>query len=56
MAELKKSWTLNPEAFRLFLAWLDDGVDSQSESDPELRRRLVLHLVSVRRSHLNSRC
>jgi DNA-directed RNA polymerase specialized sigma24 family protein len=41
MAELKKDWTLNAGAFRQFLIWLDDGVDSEGERYLELRRRLA---------------
>jgi DNA-directed RNA polymerase specialized sigma24 family protein len=41
MTQLKKDWTLNPEAFRQFLSWLDGGADSHGESYLEMRRRLV---------------
>jgi len=41
MTQLKKDWTLNPEAFRQFLSWLDEGVDSRGECYLEMRRRLV---------------
>jgi DNA-directed RNA polymerase specialized sigma24 family protein len=41
MAQLKKNWTLNPHAFRQFLNWLDEGVDSNGERYLEIRRRLV---------------
>jgi DNA-directed RNA polymerase specialized sigma24 family protein len=41
MAQLKKNWTLNPQAFRQFLNWLDEGVDSNGERYLEIRRRLV---------------
>jgi DNA-directed RNA polymerase specialized sigma24 family protein len=41
VAELKKNWTLNPEAFRQFLNWLDEGVDSGGERYLEMRRRLA---------------
>ncbi|HKV63445.1 MAG TPA: hypothetical protein VJO16_16155 [Candidatus Acidoferrum sp.] len=41
MAELKKDWTLNPGAFRQFLNWLDEGVDSGGERYLEMRRRLA---------------
>jgi DNA-directed RNA polymerase specialized sigma24 family protein len=41
MAHLKKDWTLNAEAFRHFLSWLDEGVDSNGERYLEMRRRLV---------------
>ena len=41
MTELKKDWALNPEAFRQFLSWLDEGVDSGGERYLEMRRRLA---------------
>jgi len=41
MAELKKDWSLNAGAFRRFLDWLDEGVDSGGERYLEMRRRLV---------------
>jgi DNA-directed RNA polymerase specialized sigma24 family protein len=41
MAQLKKDWNLNPQAFRQFLNWLDEGVDSNGETYLEMRRRLV---------------
>jgi DNA-directed RNA polymerase specialized sigma24 family protein len=41
MAQLKKDWTLNPGAFRQFLNWLDEGVDSGGERYLEMRRRLA---------------
>jgi DNA-directed RNA polymerase specialized sigma24 family protein len=41
MAQLKKDWTPNPEAFRQFLSWLDEGVDSNGERYLEMRRRLA---------------
>ena len=41
MAQLKKDWTLNPQAFRQFLNWLDEGVDSGGERYLEMRRRLA---------------
>ena len=41
MAQLKKNWTLNPQAFRQFLNWLDEGVDSNGERYLEIRRRLT---------------
>jgi DNA-directed RNA polymerase specialized sigma24 family protein len=41
IAGLKKNWTLNSGAFRQFLIWLDDGVDSGGERYLEMRRRLV---------------
>jgi len=40
MAQLKKDWTPNPQAFRQFLNWLDEGVDSNGERYLEMRRRL----------------
>jgi len=43
MAELKRNWTLNQNAFRQFLTWLDAGVDSRGKSYLEMRRRLVLY-------------
>jgi DNA-directed RNA polymerase specialized sigma24 family protein len=41
MTQFKKDWTLNPEAFRQFLDWLDEGVDSGGERYLEMRRRLL---------------
>jgi DNA-directed RNA polymerase specialized sigma24 family protein len=41
MTPLKKDWTLNPEAFRKFLNWLDGGVDSDGDRYLEMRRRLA---------------
>jgi len=43
MAELKKNWALNQDAFRKFLGWLDAGVESNGKSYLEMRRRLVLY-------------
>ena len=40
-AELKKDWLLTESAFRQFLNWLDEGVDSGGEKYLEMRRRLV---------------
>jgi len=40
-----KSWTQSPEAFRRFLSWLDDGVDSNGERYVEMRRRLVSYFA-----------
>ncbi len=40
-AEQKKDWTLNPNAFREFLEWLDDGADSEGQKYLEMRERLV---------------
>lgn len=42
---LKKDWSLTPEAFRHFLAWLDDGVESSGETYLEMRRRLVSYFT-----------
>ena len=41
MSQLKKDWILNPQAFRQFLNWLDEGVDSNGERYLEMRRRLA---------------
>lgn len=41
MTQLKKDWTLNPEAFRQFLSWLDGDADTGGERYLEMRRRLV---------------
>lgn len=38
MVELKKDWTLKPEAFRQLLSWLDGGSDSGGETYVEVRR------------------
>jgi DNA-directed RNA polymerase specialized sigma24 family protein len=43
MPELKKNWTLSPEAFRRLLDWLDDGSDSGGERYLEMRRRLTAY-------------
>jgi DNA-directed RNA polymerase specialized sigma24 family protein len=40
---LKKDWTPTKGAFRLFLRWLDEGVESGGEKYLEIRRRLVLY-------------
>lgn len=40
-AALKKDWLLTESAFRQFLNWLDEGVDSGGEKYLEMRRRLV---------------
>lgn len=40
-AESKKDWTLSPSAFNKFLAWLDEGVDSEGQKYLEMRQRLV---------------
>ncbi len=41
--ELKKDWLLTESAFRHFLNWLDEGVDSAGEKYLEMRRRLVAY-------------
>lgn len=38
---MKKEWVLNQDAFRQFLHWLDEGVDSGGDKYIEMRRRLV---------------
>ncbi|HEU4415609.1 MAG TPA: sigma-70 family RNA polymerase sigma factor [Candidatus Angelobacter sp.] len=40
---MKKDWTPTQSAFRQFLHWMDEGVDSDGERYLELRRRLVLY-------------
>jgi len=40
---LKKDWTLTEDAFRQFLKWLDEGVESHGEKYLQMRRRLVLY-------------
>jgi len=40
---LKKGWTPTKDAFRQFLGWLDEGVESSGEKYLEIRRRLVLY-------------
>jgi RNA polymerase sigma factor (sigma-70 family) len=40
---LKKDWTPTKDAFRQFLLWLDEGVESDGERYLEIRRRLVLY-------------
>jgi len=40
---LKKGWTPTTDAFRQFLLWLDEGVESGGEKYLEIRRRLVLY-------------
>jgi len=40
---LKKDWTPTKDAFRQFLQWLDEGVESSGERYLEMRRRLVLY-------------
>ncbi len=39
--EQKKDWILNPEAFRKFLEWLDEGADSGGQKYLEMRQKLV---------------
>lgn len=39
--KLKKEWTLSPSAFKKFLAWLDEGADSEGQKYLEIRERLV---------------
>ncbi len=41
--EQKKDWTLNPNAFRKFLEWLDEGADSGGQKYLEMRDRLVAY-------------
>ena len=43
MIPRKKDWALNREAFRQFLSWLDEGVESNGERYLEMRRRLVCY-------------
>jgi hypothetical protein len=38
--ELKKDWAPTQSAFRQFLTWLDEGVDSGGRRYVEMRRRL----------------
>jgi DNA-directed RNA polymerase specialized sigma24 family protein len=40
---LKKDWAPTKDAFRQFLLWLDEGVESSGEKYLEIRRRLVLY-------------
>ena len=40
-AELKKNWTVNPQAFQRLLGWLDEGENSDGRNYLEMRRRLV---------------
>lgn len=42
-AELKKNWAPTEPAFKRFLAWLDQGVESNGETYLEMRRRLELY-------------
>jgi DNA-directed RNA polymerase specialized sigma24 family protein len=39
----KKDWLLTESAFRQFLNWLDEGLDSDGEKYLEMRRRLVAY-------------
>lgn len=39
--ERKKDWVLNPNAFRKFLEWLDEGVDSEGQKYLEMHNRLI---------------
>jgi len=39
----KKDWNLNPDSFRNFLLWLDEGTDSEGQNYLEMRRRLVAY-------------
>jgi RNA polymerase sigma factor (sigma-70 family) len=40
---VKKNWTPTQDAFRQFLGWLDEGVDSNGQRYLEMRRRLVFY-------------
>jgi RNA polymerase sigma factor (sigma-70 family) len=40
---VKKDWAPTQDAFRHFLTWLDEGVDSGGERYLEMRRRLALY-------------
>jgi DNA-directed RNA polymerase specialized sigma24 family protein len=40
-AESKKDWSLSPSSFNKFLAWLDDGADSEGQKYLEMRGRLT---------------
>lgn len=40
---MKKDWAPTQDAFRHFLHWLDEGVDSGGEKYLEMRRRLALY-------------
>jgi DNA-directed RNA polymerase specialized sigma24 family protein len=40
---LKREWIASPEAFRRFLSWLDEGVESNGERYLDMRRRLVAY-------------
>ena len=39
--EAKKKWSVNSDAFRQLLDWLDEGADSDGQNYLEMRRRLV---------------
>ncbi len=41
--DLKRDWNPDPDSFRRFLAWLDEGNDSGGERYLEMRRRLVAY-------------
>ena len=41
--ELKKDWIPTRGAFRQFLGWLDEGIDSGGEKYVEMRRRLAAY-------------
>jgi DNA-directed RNA polymerase specialized sigma24 family protein len=41
--QVKQDWTSTKDAFRQFLRWLDEGVESGGERYLEVRRRLVLY-------------
>jgi len=41
MTSLKKGWILSPKAFRQFLNWLDERVDSDGAKYIEMHRRLA---------------
>jgi DNA-directed RNA polymerase specialized sigma24 family protein len=45
---LKTDWSSSPESFQRFLAWLDEGVDSQGRRYVEMRRRLVSYFARKR--------
>lgn len=40
---MKQDWTPTKDAFRQFLRWLDEGVESRGERYLDIRRRLVLY-------------
>ncbi len=41
--EPKKDWNLTPHAFGKFLAWLDEGTDSEGQKYLEMRQRLIAY-------------